>query len=437
MYKDFYGLTAKPFSIVPNPDCLYMTSKHQLALTYLQYGISENLGFILLTGEIGTGKTTLIRHILRQIDMNMEVAVIFNTQISGNQLIEMILSEFELPHEANDKSKNLDILNDFLIEKYAQNRKVVIVIDEAQNLSMEVLEEVRMLSNLQSESNMLLQIMLVGQPELKAKIKRPELAQLTQRIAVNYHLGPLSREEVGNYIAFRLDKAGGNPNLFTPQAVDLIHEFSGGIPRAINLLCDAALVYGFADELTSIEPAIIEQVAADKQGIGINSVATPGEPAPPNSLAKDQDASALLQRIATLERTVEKLSLQVQWQMQELENRATSFQDKLITTLKEQLKLEREKADASQIQYTRIKETYLALKRTIQASRKQDTQPTPVIQASLDKPSPVSLPHHDPAPPDDPEDDNRPHKPAVWKLSMSCASLFVIILAGIVLYRTC
>lgn len=427
MYSEFYGFTSKPFSIVPNPDCLYMTSKHQLALTYLQYGISENLGFILLTGDIGTGKTTLIRHILRQIGTNMEVAVIFNTQISPSQLIEMILTEFELHPESDNKSRNLEILNDFLIDRYMENRKVIIIIDEAQNLSREVLEEVRMLSNLQSESRMLVQVMLVGQPELKAKIKSPELAQLTQRIAVNYHLGPLSREETGRYIGFRLHKAGGNPELFTPDSMDMIHEYSAGVPRSINLLCDAALVYGFADEFTCIEPTIIEQVVADKGGIGIARPKGQQEELPTPDIPGDPHDETWSQRLSSLERDVEKLSLQIQWQIRELEDRATSFKDSLITSLKQQIAQERSRTDMAEAKYLKIRDSYIVLKRELQNVKNQGesaphpARPIPSSLLSENAPHPAS---------------NHLSRPTGWQWCMGSACMFVMTIAGIIFYRT-
>ena len=430
MYKAFYGFDSKPFSIVPNPDCLYMTSKHQLALTYLQYGIAENLGFILLTGDVGTGKTTLVRHILRQIDKEMEVAVIFNTQLSSNQLIEMILSEYELTPEPNNKAKNLDILNDFLIAQYAKQRRVMIIIDEAQNLSREVLEEVRMLSNLQSESQMLLQIMLVGQPELKTKIKSPELSQLTQRIAVNYHLGPLTREETGNYIAYRLTQAGGNPEIFLPEALDKIHEFARGIPRSINLLCDAALLYAFADELQTISCEIIDQVVADKGGIGIRLPGTDQNDNMPESQEiniSEGEIRHILPRIIQTEQRVEKLAMQVQWQIQELEQQSASFKDDLIRTLKEQIEQERAKSNATIMQYAKVKETYLTLKREMGILQKKYNVLNPDKAQSLPPEQPTSAL----------SSGKKSHLPQAWHVGITFAGLFVIAIAGIVFFRTC
>ena len=270
MYEEFYGLHEKPFQIVPNPEYLFLSEKHQNALTYLEYGLTENVGFILLTGEIGSGKTTLIQYLLKRLNTDMLVAVIFNTNVSPDQMLGLILKEFELSSPSNDKAAMLDVLYEFLIQKYAGKKQVLLIIDEAQNLNDAALEEVRMLSNLQTDDQALLQIMLVGQPELAAKLKRPNLIQFAQRIAVSYHLAGLDRKETGNYIAYRIQKAGGHIGLFTDEAIDKIYDVSCGIPRSINLLCQAALVYGFADECKTIEKQIIEQILEDQIGIGLD-----------------------------------------------------------------------------------------------------------------------------------------------------------------------
>ena len=271
MYEQFYGFKEKPFQITPNPAFLYRSSKHDTALTYLEYGLTENVGFILLTGEIGSGKTTLVQYILGRLESDIEAAVIFNTNVSAEELLALILEEFEIPRPAGGKADVLTALNGFLIERYARRKRVLLVIDEGQNLSDQALEEVRMLSNLQSEDQSLLQIMLVGQPELITKLKQPSMRQFSQRIAASYHLTGLDREETEKYIAHRLQKAGGQPDLFTPAAVDIIFKLSGGIPRAINLVCQAALVYGFAEDAQKIGQDTIHQISKDNLGIGCAS----------------------------------------------------------------------------------------------------------------------------------------------------------------------
>jgi len=386
MYEKFYGLSEKPFHIVPNPHFLYLSQKHQHALTYLEYGIREGMGFILLTGEIGTGKTTLIRHMLNQIEAEIEVAVIFNTNVSANQLLSLVLQEFELEADAVDKARNLDRIYQFLIRKYASRSRVLLIIDEAQNLSDEVLEEVRMLSNLQADDTLLLQIMLVGQPELKAKLKRPGLAQLTQRIAVNYHLMPLNREETGIYIASRLEKVGGRADLFTAEAVDEIYRASNGTPRSINLLCDSALVYGFADELPAIDQNIVLQVLADKgdlTGPG-ESRTTATESAAPAGIAAGELAM-FAERLAALEKLVQELRFQLALQHDELEKQAGGSRDDLVRQLTVDLTNERRKNEKLLLEFGRVKERLKWLEGATPAVGKPELRPGPEATAPLKK----------------------------------------------------
>ncbi|MBT8369260.1 MAG: XrtA-associated ATPase [Deltaproteobacteria bacterium] len=362
MYENFYGFKEKPFQIVPNPEYLYKSQKHQSALTYLEYGISENVGFILLTGEIGSGKTTLVQYMLNRLGNEFEVAVIFNTNVSAYQLLGLIISEFELNQPSRDKAVALDTLNQFLIEKYAEKKQVLLIIDEAQNLSSEALEEIRMLSNLQTENQALLQIMLVGQPDLLNKLRKPNLMQLSQRIAVNFHLEGLSREEAVNYIAYRLQKAGGRPDLFTEKAVEMIFEMSGGIPRSINLFCQAALVYGFADEAQMISKDIIDQIIEDKVGFSLEArdddQAAIGEP---RLLAELPETA--MQRLESLETDVHELRQQVQTQIQKLEKQAEGSKKDLINRLNQLLEKERKRSEILLRRYTQLNLKYDALKR--------------------------------------------------------------------------
>jgi general secretion pathway protein A len=306
MYTTHYGLTAKPFSIVPDPNILFLSKNHENALTYLEYGLSEKVGFILLTGEVGIGKTTLIRYMTNKMSSQMDIAVIFNTNFSSDQLFRRILSEFELPCDTADKSLHLETLYHFLIEQFARGRHTLLVIDEAQNLADEVLEDIRMLFNLQTDNHILLQIILVGQTDLKRRMGSPNLRQLAQRIVVNYHLSPLTSKQTYEYINFRLKAAGATTDLFTPEAMALIYEKSGGIPRTINLLCDAGLVYGYAENKTQIDREIIESVLKDRiclttvtQDLPLPSEAQAPSEAPPIGLveriAAVEDALAILQ----------------------------------------------------------------------------------------------------------------------------------------------
>lgn len=269
MFESFYQFHKKPFQLAPNPDLLYKSPKHLRALTYIEYGLVENVGFIVLTGEVGSGKTTTIQYILNNLGDAFNVAMIRNTNVTAEQMLRMIISEFELEPSGEDKSDLIAALYTFLIEQYEKRRRILLVIDEAQNLSSEALEEVRMLSNLQSDNFALLQILLVGQPELLQTLRGPEMKQFSQRVAVHYHLAVLDAEESDKYINHRVQQAGGRSDLFTPAAIKRIHELSGGVPRSINLICQAALVYGFADDAPRICQNIVRQLEQDQIGVGI------------------------------------------------------------------------------------------------------------------------------------------------------------------------
>ncbi len=344
MYTKFFGFKEKPFSLVPNPGYLYRSNEHGHALTFLEYGLTEKIGFVMLTGEIGIGKTTLIRYLLNQIEADMDVAVIFNTNILSNDLIKLILNEFEIEYDDGiTKAKAITILYDFLIEKYAEKRRVLLIIDEAQNLSDEVLEEIRMLSNLQTDEEMLLQIMIVGQPDLRDKIQSPGLEQFAQRISVSYHLSAMTLDETAAYIAHRLDKAGGSPDLFPMDVIEMIFKASGGIPRTINLLCDAALVYGYADDTKKITPDILTQVIEDKSGMGVFTKQKLKQ-SPQKVL--DDDSPALDQieeKIAKMQLQIDKLTEMMDAQLKEVGTRAEFCRDALVSNLMRLLKAERKR----------------------------------------------------------------------------------------------
>jgi general secretion pathway protein A len=298
MYENFYNLRERPFTIVPNPGYLYMSEKHKLAFAHLKYGLGEGTGFVVLTGGIGTGKTTLIRYLLGRIEKAVDVALVFNTNVTGDELLRLIIREFEAGEPGSDKAANLAMLNEYLIERFSQGRHAIVIVDEAQNLSRDALEEVRLLSNLQGNSRPLLQVVLVGQPELRRKLADPTLTQLAQRITSTFHLSSLELDEAKAYICFRLAQAGGNPLLFTPEAMESIHTFSAGVPRLINILCDAALVHGFADELTVIGPAVVEGVARDMAPmLHSNGTSADTEPSAGMEVTPDLD-----ERLLALER---------------------------------------------------------------------------------------------------------------------------------------
>ena len=259
MYTDFFELSAKPFELLPNPKFLYLSKGHRKALSYLQYGVQEHVGFTLMTGEVGSGKTTLVRDIINKVSADMTLAMIFNTRVDGRQLIAMINEDFGMPTEDKDKVQLLAELNDFLLEESSAHRQPIIIIDEAQNLSSEALEEIRLLSNLEADSFKLVQIILVGQPELKEIIAKPSLRQLRQRISISCHLSPLNREETEEYIFHRLETVGNRDCVsFAEGVIDQIFQFSGGVPRLINLICDFLLLSAFVEETHEISDQLTQ-----------------------------------------------------------------------------------------------------------------------------------------------------------------------------------
>jgi type II secretory pathway predicted ATPase ExeA len=268
MYEEFYGLREKPFSIQPDPEFIYFLRRHELAYAMLEYGIQNRAGFSVITGEVGCGKTTLIRHLLNNLDLNYTVGLVSNTHEDIADLLEWIMLAFGEPYEGMSHVALYDRFQSFLFNQYQKGRNVVLIVDEAQNLSLSALESVRMLSNINADKDQLLQIILVGQPELKEKLAMPQLRQLAQRIAVDFHLEPLKQEEVYGYIDYRLQLAGRNAPLFTLEAAELVAWASRGIPRSINILADRALVYGYSMEAEKIDLAIIEEVLHDSREFG-------------------------------------------------------------------------------------------------------------------------------------------------------------------------
>lgn len=252
MYNKFFGLQDKPFSLLPDPRYLFPSATHRIALSLLEYGLGEQTGFVVVTGEVGTGKTTLVRQLLRLTRDDLTVGLVNNTHESFGELLKWILSSFEIEYAGLDRVAQHQALVDFLIDRYAAGNRSVLIIDEAQNLSETALEEIRMLSNVNTEQDHLLQLILVGQPELLAKLRRNELRQFVQRIAVDYHLEPLNRKETRQYVRHRLSVAGGDPDLIDDNACAAIHHYARGIPRLINLIADLALVYGYAEGLRTI-----------------------------------------------------------------------------------------------------------------------------------------------------------------------------------------
>jgi len=264
MYEAFFKLRKKPFELVPDPGFIYLSRSHKKALTYLDYGIRERVGFILLTGEVGSGKTTIIRDLLNKRYERVVLAKVFNTRVNSDQLLAMINDDFGLAVAGKDKVSLIRDLNDFLLEQYAAGNHPMLIIDEAQNLAADLLEDIRMLSNLESCEGKLLQIILVGQPELRDTLGRPELLQLRQRISINCHLKALSLEEMSEYIVHRMTVAGNGEALnFPPGTLDLIYQFSRGIPRLVNIICDFLMLSAFAEEASVASPEMARDVLGD------------------------------------------------------------------------------------------------------------------------------------------------------------------------------
>jgi len=270
MYATYFGLKENPFSLSPEPRYLFLSEQHRDALNCLIYGIKEKKGFILISGDIGTGKTTICRSLINLLDDSVETALIFNTAISDLDLLETVIGEYGIAIVSGSKTKKnyIDVLNDFLLRNFAAGKTAVLVIDEAQNLSYGVLEQIRMLSNLETETEKLIQIILIGQPELSNTLMLPALRQLNERITVRYDLKPLSSPEVREYIQHRLMVAQGPGSLqFTKGAFNLIYTFTEGIPRRINALCDRALLIAYTKNISKIDRKIIKLAVHD---IGIN-----------------------------------------------------------------------------------------------------------------------------------------------------------------------
>jgi general secretion pathway protein A len=264
MYERHFGFTAKPFALTPDPAFLYLSREHAMALTMLEYGLECHAAFSLLTGDIGSGKTTLLRRLLRQLGDQVAVGLISNTHARFRSIHGWALSALSIVPSGDSDIAIYEALVDSFVREYAKGRRTLLILDEAQNLSVEVLEELRLLSNVNSEKDLILQILLVGQPELRTKLARPELRQFAQRVSVDFHLKPLDRQETHAYIRHRLNVAGGDSALFSPDAIELMHARTTGVPRLLNQLGDFALVYAYAEGRTTVDANLIAQVVRDR-----------------------------------------------------------------------------------------------------------------------------------------------------------------------------
>jgi len=265
MYTEHFGLNFKPFNLVPDPKFLYLSPVHKKALTMLEYGLMSQAGFTVVTGEIGAGKTTLIRSLLKKLDDEYLIGLINNTSESFGELMEWVLDALEIPSSATDNAGRYRDYVDFVIEQHAKGKKIVLIVDEAQNLSVKALEELRLLSNVNIDADIFMQLVLTGQPELSDKLNLPELEQFAQRIGVEYHLKALSYPETQKYIEHRMEIAGADHKIFTNEACAAIFCYSEGVPRRINNLCDFALVYAFADDSKEVNVNTVIDMIKDKR----------------------------------------------------------------------------------------------------------------------------------------------------------------------------
>ncbi|HEY6546648.1 MAG TPA: AAA family ATPase, partial [Vicinamibacteria bacterium] len=264
MYEAYYGFTEKPFNLTPDPKYLYQSRRHTEAVAHLEYGRRERGGFIVITGEVGTGKTTLARYFLGRLPEGTATAVVLYPALTAAELLKSILDDLKAPREGASLKDLVDSLHRFLLRAREEGRDVVLLIDEAQDLSPEVLEQIRLISNLETDTQKLIQIVLIGQSELVEMLSRRELRQLAQRVTARYHLAPLSRQETDDYVRHRLAVAGGAGKVsFAPRALAAVHGLSGGIPRLINLICDRALLAGYVRGTRLVEAGMVRQAAAE------------------------------------------------------------------------------------------------------------------------------------------------------------------------------
>lgn len=267
MYESYYGFKERPFQLSPDPRFFFASNHHQRAMSYLQYGLDQGEGFIVITGPIGTGKTTLARNLLKTIsDSKIVAAQLVTTKLNPNELLELIISEFNIQSKGNNKAELLQAIEQFLVSLHKQGKRALLLVDEAQNLPLETVEELRMLSNFQLDNKPLIQSFLLGQEELKAIIQAPTMEQFRQRIIASAHLKPLTTDEVKEYINHRLQQAGCNKeNVFSESAFSIIHEKTLGVPRKINIFVDCLLLFGFLEELTCINDEAIKEVASEME----------------------------------------------------------------------------------------------------------------------------------------------------------------------------
>lgn len=272
MYQEFYGFKERPFSIQPDPDFLFLGKRHSMAFAVLEYGVQSHAGFSVISGGIGCGKTTLIRHLLNRVGSDVRIGLISNTHPDIANLLEWAMLALDQPYDGMSSVALYDAFQKFLIAEHAAGRRVLLIVDEAQNLSVGALESLRMLSNINADKSQLLQVILVGQPQLNDLLQQPEMVQFAQRVSAHFFIPPLESVEVGRYIRHRVKVAGRETPLFTLKACDSIAAASKGVPRSINVLCENALVYGFSSEREWIDDELVAEVIQDRAEYGLAGI---------------------------------------------------------------------------------------------------------------------------------------------------------------------
>ena len=293
MYESFFNLRAKPFSLLPDPGFLYLSQAHQEALTILEYGLLNQAGFIVLTGEIGVGKTTLMRCLLERLDDDFTVGLISNTHQSVDDWMEWVCSSFSIKPENRTGVGLYDAFVHFVIDQYAKGKRTLLIVDEAQNLSSESLEQLRLLSNINSNNDLVFQLMLLGQPQLRDLLRQPELQQFVQRVAASYHLGRLDAADTERYIRHRIAFAGGHDSIFTADACATVFAYSKGVPRLINLVCDTALIYAYAAGSTSVTADIVDEFVEAQAGHLLIPLERTKEPGPARRTQRNSEPAGL------------------------------------------------------------------------------------------------------------------------------------------------
>lgn len=346
MYADFFGMTQKPFHPVPNPEFFFPAPKYREVLAHIQYGLLEGGGIILLTGDPGCGKTTLIRYLVNQISDEYTTAVQYHTGVGSGSLLWFMLNEFGLQADEKDRNRAIEIVYSYLTQQYKAGKRVLLIVDEAQNMSHLALEEIRLLTNLQTSDAVLLQVMLSGQAELQSRLEMPEFAQISQRVFVNTQLAPMDAEETSGYINSRTRQAGAKEDLFTPDALARIYAASGGVPRVVNLICDSALIFAFSDEVNPVGVETIEQVLQDRDGVGLQVQASQKPKATPEpSAGGSVGGKQLDKRLRSMEEGLKAIQAELGRQAPAPLGAASGSLDELVGTLKALLMVERQKSD--------------------------------------------------------------------------------------------